>query len=183
MKPKKFILEKINLILELFPDTRIKYEYNTFTHSHCVKILPFDFFKNDLGYLELENQIFDEFVNQFPTELLVFISEDSYYEFEDEILFDNSAKKDDKMQLGIDINEYISSYIKQIDFDKVVHEIIVSIVKDFDGKLNELLTLNNGEIIYNIKNNIKNITTLQYESSLLEENKLISTEEEFAIAA
>jgi len=89
--PIEFLLEKIQLILTIFPEAKIKYEYNRYIHSHNIKILPFELYNNE-KYFELEDLINDEFLKLYPGELVVFKSEDSKYVFEDEILFDNTLK-------------------------------------------------------------------------------------------
>lgn len=94
--PKEFLLEKIEFILSKFPEAKIKYEYNSFIHSHNILLKPLEIYNNE-DYYELEDLINDEFVEEFPGELVVFKSSDSKYVFEDEILFDNTISLKEKI--------------------------------------------------------------------------------------
>jgi len=116
MTPINFILKKINFILEKFPNMKLKYEYNHYIHSHNIKILPSELFENN-EYYELEDNIYIEFMKQFPGEMIVFFSDDSKYVFEDIVLFDNSITLKEKLATSIAVQYSYFNYTTDLFFN------------------------------------------------------------------
>ena len=83
MTSNKFIKLKIQKLLKLIPSLEIYYEYDNFSESHFLKILPLvEFEKNDI-YIQFEQDLNDEFFEKYPFELLTFLSENDRYEMVD----------------------------------------------------------------------------------------------------
>jgi len=98
MKAKEYILNKLTELSTLFTDISIRYEFRTNTNSHLIEVTPLYFYENNQDYLIAESNIEDEFESLFPSENVVFISENSLTEIKeaelefgiiDEITFNN----------------------------------------------------------------------------------------------
>lgn len=77
MKPSEFINKKIEYLKFKFKDIEIKYQYKITTNTHIIKILPLSLYENNIEYLFEEEDIENEFIKLYPSEELLFISEDS----------------------------------------------------------------------------------------------------------
>lgn len=77
MKPSEFINKKIKYLKFKFKDIEIKYQYKITTNTHIIKILPLSLYENNIEYLFEEENIENEFIKLYPSEELLFISEDS----------------------------------------------------------------------------------------------------------
>ena len=99
MIAKDFIEEKLRLLASKFIDIQIRYEYRANTNSHLIEIIPLSFFEGNETYFEEEAKIEDEFEQLFPSENIVFISEDSLTVIKradlelgyDKVIFDNNT--------------------------------------------------------------------------------------------
>lgn len=80
MTSNKFIRLKIKKLLKQLPVLEIHYEYDDFSEAHFLKILPLNVFSNDNTYIKLEEEINNEFFEQYPFELITFLSENDNYE-------------------------------------------------------------------------------------------------------
>lgn len=72
----KFLEEKLKELFLRFPKSNIRYEYRSNRNSHLIEITPLSFYNND-RYKIVETEIEDEFENKFPSESVIFISENS----------------------------------------------------------------------------------------------------------
>ena len=77
MNSKTFIITELDLLVKLFPQTRVRYEYDNDALVHVVEILPKDLYQFDEEYIAWENDMFDRFIATFPLENVCFVSEDS----------------------------------------------------------------------------------------------------------
>lgn len=79
MKSNKFIESKIEKLIELIPYLEIYYEFDKFSKSHFLKVLPLETFTSNGVYIEFEQEFNNEFFEKYPFELITFLSvEDSY---------------------------------------------------------------------------------------------------------
>lgn len=76
MKPIDFIEEALKELHIKFPNCHIKYEFDELINVHIVEVLPFSFYENE-EYMEYELDLFESFSELFPSEELMFVSEDS----------------------------------------------------------------------------------------------------------
>lgn len=74
--PYKFIEEKLKMLFDSFPKANIRYEHRENTNTHLVEVTPLFFYNND-NYRIIETEIEDEFEMLFPSETIIFISENS----------------------------------------------------------------------------------------------------------
>lgn len=77
MKPSEFINKKIEYLKFKFKDIEIKYQYKITTNIHIIKISPLSLYENNIEYIMEEEDIENEFNKLYPSEELLFISEDS----------------------------------------------------------------------------------------------------------
>ena len=97
MKSEDFLIGRLKEMSSKFEDVKIRYEFRKNTFSHIVEVIPLAIFDNDEEYMKFETCLEDEFENLFPTEDIVFISEDSLTEIKvpdlilgyESITFDN----------------------------------------------------------------------------------------------
>jgi hypothetical protein len=80
MKSREFIEKNLQSLASKFDEAKIRYEYREDTHSHIIEVVPLNFYENNESYMEEEARIEDEFEELFPTENIVFISEESLTE-------------------------------------------------------------------------------------------------------
>lgn len=80
MKPSEFIKNKIEYLKSKFKDITIKYQYKLTTNTHVIHISPLSLYENNIEYLFEEEDIENEFIKLYPSEELLFISEDSLTE-------------------------------------------------------------------------------------------------------
>lgn len=76
MKPVDFIVDTLKELHVKFPNCHIKYEFDELINVHIVEVLPLSFYENE-EYMEYESDLFESFSELFPSEELLFVSEDS----------------------------------------------------------------------------------------------------------
>lgn len=129
MTAKEFVINKINEIIEKFPDTKVRYEYDDFTSSHIVEVLPASIHVENDEYITFALDLFFEFNRLFPEETLVIIDDESLTEienceyevkgkqyFHDNMYLDNSWIDMDLGALGTPI-KHIFPLTSTIDFN------------------------------------------------------------------
>jgi hypothetical protein len=77
MNTKEFIKNCICLITDRFPSVKVSYEFEKHSCTHFLEINPSSIFRNNEDYKNLQDEIFDEFIELFPYESICFISDDS----------------------------------------------------------------------------------------------------------
>jgi len=88
---KNFIFEKLNILVNTFPELEIRYKHEEFSKTHLIEVKPCIIYKNNGDYMKIESSIDSEFNVYFPDELLIFISDDSLITIDTE---DLTFKKD-----------------------------------------------------------------------------------------
>jgi hypothetical protein len=80
MKSREFIEKNLRSLALKFDEAKIRYEYRESTQSHIIEVVPLNFYEKNESYMEEEDRIEDEFEELFPTENIIFISEESLTE-------------------------------------------------------------------------------------------------------
>lgn len=80
MKTKDHIIKKLNELVRLFPSIKVSYEIDENSNSHYVKVLPLKEFDTNDEYHKFETNFILSFIEQFPYEEIVFVSENSLIE-------------------------------------------------------------------------------------------------------
>ncbi len=121
MRSKEFIIKSINEIVSSFPYLNIKYENESFSKSHYIEVSPKKFYDEDLKYIEVEKKITQTFIEQFPNEILTFLSENSYYKIENPIyergfVTDNLLLSFEYNNSGFDLfNDFTAQFPSEIE--------------------------------------------------------------------
>lgn len=77
MNSKDFIIQELNLFVEQFPKTRVRYEFDEKALVHVVEVVPNEVYHLDEAYVAWEEQMFSKFIEVFPSENICFISDDA----------------------------------------------------------------------------------------------------------
>ena len=77
MNSQSFIVKELDLFLEMFPQAKVRYEYDKDAVVHVVEVVPIELYHFDNEYIAWENDVFERFITAFPLENLCFVSEDS----------------------------------------------------------------------------------------------------------
>jgi hypothetical protein len=80
MSPNDFIIDKLNQLVELFPDVMVRYKRDVENKTNIVEVLPLNIYENVEAYLEFESIFESEFETYFNDESIMFISEGSLTE-------------------------------------------------------------------------------------------------------
>ncbi len=83
MKSIDFVRENIDLLVTKHPKIKCTYEFNNFSQSHYVEILPKEYNLQNDKFMNDEMEILIRFIEQFPYETLTFITDDDLYSIED----------------------------------------------------------------------------------------------------
>jgi hypothetical protein len=85
MKAVDFLINSLEILHEKFPTCNIRYEFLDNSSTHLVEVTPIQFY-NDEEYMNEELFLEEEFSSLYPSEDIVFISEDSLNKIENPIL-------------------------------------------------------------------------------------------------
>ncbi len=118
MKAKEYIINKLTELSTLFTDIRIRYEFRINTNSHLIEVTPLCFYESNQDYLIAESNIEDEFESLFPSENVVFISENSLTEI-----------KEAELEFGIIDEITFNNYNINIEFEVKGYSGIVESIK------------------------------------------------------
>lgn len=77
MNSQEYLKNQLDRLVESFPSIRVRYEDDISNNSHFVEITPLEVYKNDSVYQQAEDEITLDFIGNYPTENIVFISENS----------------------------------------------------------------------------------------------------------
>lgn len=77
MTPKEFLIERIKELVNLFPDTKARYENHELSNTHFIEVVPNEFYRLNDEYKEWEEKIVFQFIEQFPSQNVCFISDDA----------------------------------------------------------------------------------------------------------
>lgn len=84
MTSTDFIIKKLKEIHNLFKSSNIRYEFDSFCKTHLIEITPLEFYNSE-NYINAELEFEDLFALKFPSEEIVFISDDSLNKINDPI--------------------------------------------------------------------------------------------------
>lgn len=72
-----FLKTELKLIFLTLDGVEIRYEFRKSSQTHIVEVKPKSVFRNSAKYIEMEMELDKKFVELFPDEELLFISNDS----------------------------------------------------------------------------------------------------------
>lgn len=71
-----FIIKELKRIHSLFTTSNIRYEFNVSTKTHLIEVTPFEFYNSE-SYMNAELELEDKFDYDFPSENILFVSDES----------------------------------------------------------------------------------------------------------
>lgn len=80
MKSSEFVINRVKELADKFVDIKLRYEYRQSSLSHLIEILPFDLYEKNKDYMMEEANFESEFLDLYPSEEILFISEQSLSE-------------------------------------------------------------------------------------------------------
>ena len=170
---KTYILSKLSHITKSVPELKILYKYDFLTRDHLIKVLPLDEYKNNEEYHTLEEELLFSFIEKFPNDSLVFLSEGDWIDIE----------SPDEVFTGWFYDRWNENYISFFEsFNDVEFNIHSSfIISDIDDDQLDM---------YQVINNYSNlgIFDCSIEGNVININKstpeiFIGSENNFALAA
>lgn len=72
---KTFIISRLSKIVEDITELRILYKFDVYSREHLIKVLPSSEFKRNSNYHRFEEELLFEFIEKFPFDNLVFLTE------------------------------------------------------------------------------------------------------------
>ena len=76
MNAKEFIINHLKDFTEEFRSAKVRYGYDTMAQMHVVEIVPQSVFDSQ-DFLDWECDMYDKFVQEYPGEVIGFLSEDA----------------------------------------------------------------------------------------------------------
>lgn len=77
MNSVDFLKKELESLSNSFTGIEIRYEFREKISTHIIEILPLNIYKSNKRYIDAEIELEKGFSNEFPSEEILFISEDS----------------------------------------------------------------------------------------------------------
>lgn len=116
---KQFIIKEIDLLSEKFPFMSFRYGFDKLGIQHIIEVEPNDVFKEPI-YMEAEFNIQCAFIDLFPDEDLLFVSNDKYIQFEKIVYVRNRVNEIMSNQFTGHFESLISSPIVKWDSETLM---------------------------------------------------------------
>ncbi|MBE7696456.1 hypothetical protein [Tenacibaculum finnmarkense] len=117
MNSIELVKQELQELFSLIDGIEIRYEFKKSTFTHFVEVKPLDLFSTNNVYIDKEISLEEKFSELFPSEDLVFISEDSLSKIENPLLTLSPIKivyKQEK-QLFYTIDEPLNNFQMDIN--------------------------------------------------------------------
>ena len=85
MNSKNYIINELDVLIKMFSNVRVRYEYNEYTLTHIIEVVPHDVYYFNKEYILWESKLFDKFIDLYPTENICFITDDALVGIKKEI--------------------------------------------------------------------------------------------------
>jgi hypothetical protein len=137
-KQIQFLLDKIKNITEQY-NVFVKYEFNSDIEIHFVQICSKSIKENIIE--QIADNLYNEFIESFPSELVAILDDKSKYKFRFEILFDNTQNNFVEISENsiyepnhYDVVEYLGSRSEFLDrksifIDQLIKNLVYSELK------------------------------------------------------
>lgn len=77
MRAKEFVIEALKELLGKVTTVKVRYEFDANALVHVIEVLPNEVYSSNKEYLGWEEQLYHDFVKQFPRENICFITDDA----------------------------------------------------------------------------------------------------------
>lgn len=141
MKSQQFIASQLKDLVKEFPKLTAKYEYDDSCQSHFIEIEPTEEFETNKDYIKFEKEIRLEFIEQFPFEILTFVSGEDGVDLYEPLIFKAKQKKTKRVR-GFDFEFLIEGLFQdyQVDWSKQIHFKALDSTKFVNPNTFEILT-------------------------------------------
>ena len=166
MKVKDYIIDRINDLVSAFPCFKVSYQIDNYSNSNYIKVIPKEDFESNLEYQKFETELIIDFIEKYPFDEIVFVTDDSLIDIEEPIYEIEGSLFS---QNNLDWNSDFWSNEIELDFNLTLSKSVKEIVGNYNSLSDVLKSFNN-------KVCIKPITE---ESSIMEQ----TSEYSYALAA
>jgi len=125
MNARDFIENKLQHLIESFPQMKVSYEFDNLSNSHFIEVLPSSEFRENPKYSEYETNLIIDFISKFPNDDIVFVTKNDLIEIENPSfvkkgnLFDkkpsNIWSNNSILNFNLKLNKFLENYISSID--------------------------------------------------------------------
>ncbi|SHJ57266.1 hypothetical protein SAMN05444280_12313 [Tangfeifania diversioriginum] len=123
---KTYITSKLKELLNSVPNIKVIYKNDSLSQEHLIKVLPKEQYEHNEDFHEFEENIIFDFIDNYPTESLVFLTDDEWIDVKipDEIFVgqDFYTYKEQEVEVEIiDNNEEVTKFADNelFEFDSV----------------------------------------------------------------
>lgn len=92
MSIKEYIIQKLEELVFCFPNMKFKYIQDSYTKSHIIEVFPAEEYETNDEYSNFEADIIFDFITKYPEDEIIFVKEDSIFDFNRPI-YEISGKK------------------------------------------------------------------------------------------
>jgi hypothetical protein len=72
-----YIEKALKSFVLLFPETRVRYEYDIDAEAHCIEVMPSKIYHLNTQYFKWEDEVTNNFIEVYPDQNIYFFSGDS----------------------------------------------------------------------------------------------------------
>ncbi len=90
MKAKDYIIKKLESFIEIFSNSKVRYEHDERSSSHTIEIQPREVYEKNEKYITWESEFFDKFISEYPSENICFISDNALVKI-DNVVFEKEG--------------------------------------------------------------------------------------------
>lgn len=150
MKARDFIENRLQELIENFPQMRVSYKFDILSNSHFIEVLPSKEFRSNSEYSKFETNLIIDFISTYPNEDIVFVTENDLIEvnnpsfiktgmlYDKESLFWNSKvwSSNSVLSFNLQLKSFPKTNMNSIDLIKAsfgmfsTDNIIVSPIKE-----------------------------------------------------
>lgn len=149
MKTKEFLISKLDELTLSFPSLKVSYFIDDFSNSNYIKILPSVEFSENLTYKKHEINIILDFINKYPYEEIVFVSENHLLELSN-LVYEKEGELFKKNETIYNTKTWENDLV--LDFNLSLNKSSFEIINNFNSLNDILKSLNNEGFINPIKN-------------------------------
>ncbi|MDY0281714.1 MAG: hypothetical protein RBR35_14275 [Salinivirgaceae bacterium] len=96
MRAYDFIENRLQCLVEHFPQMKVSYEFDGFSNSHFIEVLPSNEFRENLEYSKYETNLIIDFISEFPNEEIVFVTKNDLMTIENPLFIKKGSLYENK---------------------------------------------------------------------------------------
>ena len=111
MESIEYVKSIVDGIINKFPNTKVRYEFDNFSKSHILEIIPSEFYKLDEVFMSFEYEITNSFIEKYPFECLGFVTSDSSYIIEN-VIYEKTGNEFYVLPTFISFTDVFHDFVK-----------------------------------------------------------------------